>query len=94
MARGPEMTAIYVWRSERHGGDMKTRKSRRTIALPQRCVVALREYRKRPAQERLYPAASAPSVTAQCGQTCWYGWPGTNADHSGRLISLLASRQA
>jgi len=34
--------AIYVWRSERHGGDTKTGKSRRTLALPKRCVDALR----------------------------------------------------
>lgn len=35
--------AVYVWRSARHGGDMKTGKSRRTLALPRRCVAALRE---------------------------------------------------
>ena len=34
--------AIYVWRSVRAGGDTKTKKSRRTLALPRRCVVALR----------------------------------------------------
>ena len=33
---------IEVWRSVREGGDTKTRKSRRTLALPQRCVDALR----------------------------------------------------
>lgn len=37
-----ERFAIYVWRSVRTGGDTKTRKSRRTLALPRRCVVALR----------------------------------------------------
>ena len=31
-----------VWRSVRAGGDTKTRKSRRTLALPARCVDALR----------------------------------------------------
>jgi len=30
--------AIYVWRSEREGGDTKTEKSRRTLALPQRAL--------------------------------------------------------
>ena len=40
---GEDRYAIYVWRSERHGGDTKTEKSRRTLALPQRCVEALRE---------------------------------------------------
>jgi integrase len=34
--------AIYVWRSVRTGGDTKTKKSRRTLALPKRCVAALR----------------------------------------------------
>ncbi len=33
--------AVYVWRSVRATGDTKTRKSRRTLALPQRCVDAL-----------------------------------------------------
>ncbi|WP_405571563.1 site-specific integrase [Streptomyces sp. NBC_01167] len=32
---------IAVWRSVRAGGDTKTRKSRRTLALPARCVEAL-----------------------------------------------------
>jgi integrase len=36
-----ERFAIYVWRSVRATGDTKTRKSRRTIALPRRCVAAL-----------------------------------------------------
>jgi integrase len=35
--------AIYVWRSVRARGDTKTRKSRRSLALPKRAVVALRE---------------------------------------------------
>jgi integrase len=34
--------AVYVWRSERVTGDTKTKKSRRTLKLPQRCVEALR----------------------------------------------------
>ncbi|MBW1601778.1 site-specific integrase [Streptomyces sp. JJ66] len=33
---------IAVWRSVRSGGDTKTRKSRRTLALPGRCIDALR----------------------------------------------------
>ena len=45
--------AIYVWRSERHGGDTKTEKSRRTLALPQRCVEALRQHMERQEEERL-----------------------------------------
>jgi integrase len=33
---------IMVWRSVRAGGDTKAKKSRRTLALPQRCVDVLR----------------------------------------------------
>jgi len=33
---------LEVWRSMRMGGDTKTRKSRRTLALPELCVEALR----------------------------------------------------
>jgi integrase len=36
--------SIMVWRSVRAGGDTKTKRSRRTLALPQRCVDALREH--------------------------------------------------
>ena len=43
---------IAVWRSVRAGGDTKTRKSRRTLALPRRCVDALRDLRDRQDQER------------------------------------------
>jgi integrase len=45
--------AIYVWRSERHGGDTKTEKSRRTLALPQRCVEAFRQHHTLQARDRL-----------------------------------------
>jgi integrase len=43
---------IMVWRSVRRRGDTKTRKSRRTIALPQLCVEALRLQGVRQQQER------------------------------------------
>ena len=33
---------IEVWRSVREDGDTKTRRSRRTLALPARCFDALR----------------------------------------------------
>jgi integrase len=38
---------MMVWRSVRVGGDTRTRKSRRTLALPERCVHALPEQRDR-----------------------------------------------
>ncbi|MFI7431875.1 tyrosine recombinase XerC, partial [Micromonospora sp. NPDC049836] len=36
----PLPPSVHVWRSDRDGGDTKTRKSRRTLALPARCVTA------------------------------------------------------
>jgi integrase len=36
---------VAVWRSVRKGGDTKTKKSRRTLALPDRCVVLLQQHR-------------------------------------------------
>ena len=43
--------AIYVWRSEREGADSKTEKSRRTFALPRRCVEALRQQQEQQEQQ-------------------------------------------
>ena len=44
--------AIHVWRSVRAVGDTKTRKSRRTLGLPKRCVRVLREHQERQAAEQ------------------------------------------
>ena len=44
---------MAVWRSVRRDGDTKTRKSRRTFALPVRCVEALKRQRRQQAEERL-----------------------------------------
>lgn len=41
------LPSISVWRSVREGGDTKTRKSRRTLAMPTRCVEALKAHRER-----------------------------------------------
>ncbi|GAA4613013.1 tyrosine-type recombinase/integrase [Saccharopolyspora hordei] len=46
-AEPPRPPSISVWRSVREGGDTKTKKSRRTLALPRRCVIALRLHRLR-----------------------------------------------
>ena len=51
-ASPPVPPHVAVWRSVRTGGDTKTRKSRRTLALPKRCVDALHELRDRQGQER------------------------------------------
>ena len=45
LAGNPDLTppvppSIAIWRSVRAGGDTKTRKSRRTLAMAQRCVAA------------------------------------------------------
>jgi integrase len=47
--------SIMVWRSVRDGGDTKTRKSRRTLELPQRCVAALLVHRDK--QDQLHQRA-------------------------------------
>ena len=44
-----------VWHSVRAGGETKTRKSRRTLKLPQRCVDALRDHQER--QDQIKKAA-------------------------------------
>jgi integrase len=49
--------SVAVWHSVRQGGDTKTAKSRRTLALPQTAIEALREHRKRQAEERLAAGA-------------------------------------
>lgn len=43
----PVPAHIAVWRSVRQGNDTKTRKSRRTLALPQRVITALVEHQER-----------------------------------------------
>jgi integrase len=48
-----DQLAMFVWRSERVGGDTKTPKSRRTLALARRCAAALREQKIRQAADRL-----------------------------------------
>ena len=64
-AARPVPPSVAVWRSVRQGGDTKTAKSRRTLALPQTAVQALREHRTRQAEDRLEPAP--------CGRiTAWY----------------------
>lgn len=48
---------VAVWRSVRAGADTKTRKSRRTLALPRRCVDALGEQRRQQDQDRVAAGA-------------------------------------
>jgi integrase len=44
---------VAVWRSVRRTGDTKTKKSRRTLALPQKCVDALIAHQAQQDRERL-----------------------------------------
>jgi integrase len=52
-AARPVPPSVAVWHSVRQGGDTKTAKSRRTLALAQAAVQALREHRKQQAGDRL-----------------------------------------
>ncbi|MGO4360894.1 site-specific integrase [Terrabacter sp. RAF57] len=52
-ATPPVPAYVEVWRSVRSGGDTKTRRSRRTLALPSRAVDALRRQRVEQAEMRL-----------------------------------------
>ena len=62
----PVPPSIRVWHSVRAGGDTKTRRSRRTLALPARCVAVLRLQRQQqnhPAQDRLvFPSAAGTEM--------------------------------
>jgi integrase len=49
----PVPPSVAVWRSVRQGGHTNTAKSRRTLALPQTAIQAIREHRKRQAEDRL-----------------------------------------
>jgi integrase len=55
-----EPPSVQLWRSVREGGDTKTRLSRRTLELPNDCVVALRAHRRWQTQSRMRSAARWP----------------------------------
>ena len=44
---------IYIWKSTKRDGDVKTKKSRRSLRLPRRAIEALKAHKKRQATERL-----------------------------------------
>ena len=58
---------IEVWRSVRFDGDTKTKKSRRTLALPARCIEALRKQKAQQAADRL---AAGERWRRLRGRTC------------------------
>ena len=53
----PVPPSVAVWRSVRQGGDTKTAKSRRTLALPRTAVEALKEHHRWQAEDRLAAGA-------------------------------------
>lgn len=53
---------VAVWRSVRKGGDTKTRKSRRTLALPAPVVAALRTHQEAQEAERQAAGARWPNT--------------------------------
>jgi integrase len=65
-----DQMAVFVWRAERAGGDTKTPTSRRTLALPRKCVEALREHRVRQAKDRLSEGRSG-RTTVWCSLRPW-----------------------
>jgi integrase len=48
-----ERFAVYIWRSVRATGETKTKKSRRTLELPEEVVKALRRHHRRQARDKL-----------------------------------------
>jgi integrase len=56
-AARPVPPSVAVWRSVRQGGDTKTAKSRRTLALPHLAIQALREHCRRQAEDRVAAGA-------------------------------------
>jgi integrase len=53
----PVPPSVAVWRSVRQGGDTKTAKSRRTLALPRTAIEALKEHHRRQVEDRLAAGA-------------------------------------
>ena len=87
---GVEKFAIYVWRSQRFGGDTKTGKSRRTLALPQRCVAALREQRRMQAEDRLRAGELWTDHGLVFASQVGTPWTADNVNHSFRRITVKA----
>jgi integrase len=97
-ARTPVPPSIAVWRSVRLHGDTKTEKSRRTLALPQSAVAALREHRKWQASSRL-AAGRCGRTPAWCSPRAWERrWTprmsgATSAPCARRLASKVSGRR-
>jgi integrase len=86
-AMPPVLPHIMVWRSVRAGGDTKTRKSRRTLALPSRCVDALKAHQVRQDRWR----SSRLKATSGMG---WTDHDLVFASESGTLLDAANVRRA
>jgi integrase len=80
---GPDLTppvppSMAVWRSVRTTGDTKTRRSRRTLALPTRCVDVLSDLRRM--QARLRATAGTKWIDLGLVFTTRWGTPLDSAD--------------
>lgn len=87
---GAERFAIYVWRSQRFGGDVKTGKSRRTLALPQRCVAALREQRRMQVEDRLRAGELWEDLGLVFASKTGTALTADNVNHSFRRVTVKA----
>ena len=74
----PVPPSMAVWRSVRATGDTKTKRSRRTLALPARCVDVLSEHSR--LQARIRAEAGAKWVDLGLVFTTRYGTPLDSAD--------------
>jgi integrase len=74
----PVPPSMAVWRSVRATGDTKTKRSRRTLALPARCVDVLSEHSR--LQARMRAEAGAKWVDLGLVFTTRYGTPLDSAD--------------
>ena len=73
-----------MWRAERAGGDTKTPKSRRTLALPRRCVLAVREHRLRQA-DQAFASIGLSQADINAVRDRFASWPRTAEAAEGEL---------
>jgi integrase len=85
-ATRPVPPSVAVWHSVRQGGDTKTAKSRRTLALPQAAVQTLREHRKRQLRTSWQPEP--------CGRITTWSSPRPSAPRWTRPTSAASSARS